>query len=168
MDRRRTAVTGYLAEKQKEEGKGMASISQSQAAQDAERARAAAEAAAREAARRAAIMRKISEKRGKMNSAITVRNTLSSLKQELDTEISDWTAADGRLTGDSEAVVIPDVFEGEMAESLKGHVSDVKSAIKDGISASQDLSDATQTQIDRLNAHIADLQTQISSLYQQL
>lgn len=135
---------------------------------DAEKQAAAAAEAERQ--RVAAIMRQINEIDQKIRESNRVKETLSSCKSSLDSEVESWKNVRTTLNSDVRytQIVTTDIFEGEMANRLKEYMNTVVSDINTGISDSSNLLSELETQISALVAYEGRLYAKRAGLVSQL
>lgn len=100
---------------------------------------------------------------GKINSTRIVISSLTGYKSEIDAGILSWKSERDRLTGHYLSVKTYGSFQGDMAEKLKGDMSQIYQTINAGITSAEGLSSAVQSQITSLEGYISSLETQKKS-----
>ena len=78
----------------------------------------------------------------------------------LNNYIDDFTYTKEKLSGEYLDVKTKDVFEGEMAESLAKHVSDVYTSMISSINHASSISSTLKAEISLLGNYISDLTTE--------
>lgn len=104
--------------------------------------------------------RQISNITKKINLADDIREKLLYYLDILNNYIDDFTYTKEKLSGEYLDVKTKDVFEGEMAESLAKHVSDVYTSMISSINHASSISSTLKAEISLLGNYISDLTTE--------
>lgn len=120
----------------------------------------------REQQRIAGINRKITDLQGDIEDYETAKQEVETAKTDCGSEKDDWQETSGKMSG--RQVKKTGTFEGEMAESLEGYISDAEEENITAIGKAESLVSCLETQIDAIDTRISELNSEIISLRNQI
>ena len=120
----------------------------------------------REQQRIAGINRKITDLQGEIGDYETAKQEVETAKTECSSEKDAWQETLGKMSG--KQVKKTGTFEGEMAESLEGYISDAEEENSTAIGKVESLVSCLETQIDAIDTRISELNSEIISLRNQI
>ena len=120
----------------------------------------------REQQRIAGINQKITDLQGDIEDYETAKQEVETAKTGCGSEKDDWQETSGKMSG--RQVKKTGTFEGEMAESLEGYISDAEEENITAIGKAESLVSCLETQTDAIDTRTSELNSEIISLRNQI